>query len=108
MENSICKILGNNIKRYRKAKNFKQEELAEMIGLEIKSLSLIETGKGFVSAKTLEKLSSVLKISVAELFEVADSENSEKLYNAILENLQSIRQNSEKLKTLYTVLKSLM
>ena len=53
-------------------------------------------------------MSSVLKVPVSELFEVADNENSEKIYGAIIENLKLIRGKTEKLKTLYTVIKSLM
>ena len=40
MKNEICKILGCNIKKIRKQRNLKQDELAELIGLEVKSLSL--------------------------------------------------------------------
>ena len=48
MENQVCKVLGDNIKKFRKIKGITQNELAEQVGLEVKSLSLIETGKGFV------------------------------------------------------------
>ena len=47
MQNQVCKILGENIRRLRKSRGLNQDKLAELIGLEIKSLSLIETGKGF-------------------------------------------------------------
>lgn len=107
MDNNICQILGNNLKHIRKARGLKQDELAEIIGLEIKSLSLIETGKGFVSAKTLEKLSKVLNVQVSELFEVQDID-SENIYKSIINNLKLIRNNSAKLKTLNMVLKSLI
>lgn len=41
--NNIKKILGNNVRNLRKAKNLSQEKLAEIIGLERDSLSSIET-----------------------------------------------------------------
>ena len=107
MDNNVCQILGNNLKHIRKAKGLKQDELAEIVGLEIKSLSLIETGKGFVSAKTLEKLSKVLNVQISELFEVLDID-SENIYESIISNLKLIRNNSAKLKTVNMVLKSLI
>ncbi len=108
MQNHICKILGDNIKRLRKARNLKQEELAELIGLEIKSLSLIETGKGFVSAKTLEKLASVLNVQASELFETQNSKDTELIYSSIIKNLDLIKNNYSKLQTVDIVIKSLI
>lgn len=108
MQNQICKILGENIKRLRKARNLKQDALAELIGLEIKSLSLIETGKGFVSAKTLEKLASVLNVAASELFETQNEKDTSVLYSAIVKNLDLIKNNYSKLQTVDIVIKSLI
>lgn len=108
MKSNICKVLGENIKKYRKSKNLTQNALAEIIGLEVKSLSLIETGKGFVSAKTLEKLVSVLNVSASDLFNCSDVEDNSKLYEEILANLDIIKNNTDKLKTLNFMLKSLI
>lgn len=108
MKNQISKVLGNNIKKIRKKRGIKQEELAELIGLEVKSLSLIETGAGFASAKTLEKLANILKISFAQLFEEENSKTAETLYSAALLNLELIKNNSKKLETINLVLQSLV
>lgn len=72
MEENICQILGNNIKKIRKTKNLTQSKLAELLGIEVKSLSLIETGKGFASAKTLENLTKVLDVTATDLFAISD------------------------------------
>lgn len=108
METNICKVLGENIKRLRKTRSLTQNELAELIGIEVKSMSLIETGKGFVSAKTLEKLALELNVPVSELFKVSDSEANEVIYSEIISNLDIIKHNTDKLKTLNLVLKSLI
>ena len=108
METNICKILGENIKKLRKTRGLTQNELAELICIEVKSLSLIETGKGFVSAKTLEKLSSVLKVPVSELFKAPDEEEGKIIYSEIISNLDLIKNNTDKLKTLNFVLKNLI
>ena len=108
MKNYVCTVLGKNIKRIRKIKGLKQDELAERLGLEVKSLSLVETGNGFVSAKTLEKLISVLDVPLTELFDVQDKENVTFLYEQVLNNLEHIKNNSQKLNTVLLVLKSLV
>lgn len=108
MKNYVSTVLGENIKRIRKIKGLKQDELAERLGLEVKSLSLVETGNGFVSAKTLEKLISVLEVPLTELFDVQDKENATLLYKQVLNNLEHIKNNSQKLNTLLLVLKSLI
>ncbi len=108
MKNKICVVLGSNIKKIRKSKGLKQEELAEMIGLEVKSLSLIETGNGFASGKTLEKLIDVLNVQINELFAVSDDKEIEILYKQIIDHLTLIKNNAPKLNTLLLVLKSLI
>ncbi|MBQ8458560.1 helix-turn-helix transcriptional regulator [bacterium] len=108
MENKVCSILGENIKKLRKARGITQNELAEMISLDVKSLSLIETGKGFASAKTLEKLTSVLKISVGDLFNSENEQNQRILYSEILSNLKLIKNSTSKLQTVNIVIKSLV
>ena len=108
MENNVCKILGDNIKKIRNAQKITQNDLAELIGLDVKSLSLIETGKGFASAKTIDKLSSVLKVSVQELFSVEDTTNNKVLYANIISNLDLIKNNAQKLNTVGIVVKSLI
>ena len=108
MKNYICKILGENLRRIRKSRNLKQDELAELVGVEVKSLSLIETGNGFVSAKTLEKLVNVLNVSLVELFVEQDKNDADTLYNKIIEDLELIKNNPSKLNTVELVIKSLI
>ena len=108
MENKVCSVLGNNIKKLRKIRGITQNELAELIGLDVKSLSLIETGKGFASAKTLEKLTKVLKVGVGELFNTENETTQKALYSEILSNLKIIKNNTSKLQTVSIVVRSLI
>ena len=64
----LQKILGSNIRKFRKDANFTQEQLAEKIDITQKHLSHIEVGTRFVSAQILEKLSDVLQIPPSEFF----------------------------------------
>ena len=49
----LKKELGKNIQKYRKLNKITQEKLAEAVGLEINSISSIETGKYFPSPDNL-------------------------------------------------------
>ena len=64
----LKKELGKNIQKYRKLNNITQEKLAEMVGVEINSISSIETGKYFPSPENLLKISESLKVSLSDLF----------------------------------------
>ena len=108
MANDIRKILGENVKKYRKIKGFSQEKFAEMIEIGVTSLSLIERGKGFATATTLEKMSSILNIPIAELMSSYETDDEKALYNEILKRLSNIKTQKNKLKLLNEYLKILV
>ncbi|MCL2294927.1 MAG: helix-turn-helix domain-containing protein [Spirochaetes bacterium] len=85
----LKKLLGANLKSYRKAKKLSQEELSEKVDISVKHLSKIERGLTFVSAELLEKLSDNLGVSVATLFcnenESIDNDNVFKKFDRITE-----------------------
>ncbi len=108
MEENICKILGNNIKKIPKPKNYTQTKLAEHLGIEVKSLTLIETGKGFASAKTLENLTKVLDVTATDLFAISDKKSNEIIYRKIIHQIKSIKNDTSKLETLEIILKGLI
>ncbi len=66
----LKKELGKNIQTYRKLNKITQEKLAEMVGVEVNSISSIETGKYFPSPENLLKISKALNISLSDLFKV--------------------------------------
>lgn len=63
-----AKQTGAFIAQCRKEKNMKQAELAEKLHVTDKAVSRWETGKGFPDVNTIEELSSVLNVTIAELF----------------------------------------
>jgi transcriptional regulator with XRE-family HTH domain len=65
---NVKSVFGANLKHYRKEKKLSQEQLSEKVDISVKHLSKIERGLTFVSADLLEKLSSNLEISIAQLF----------------------------------------
>lgn len=64
-------MLGDNIRKYRKANNLSQEELAEKLSVSRQSISLWETGKSQPSVDMLTSLAAALGVSVDGLLSVS-------------------------------------
>ncbi|GHV58556.1 transcriptional regulator [Spirochaetia bacterium] len=67
-EKSCRALLSQNIKRFRNRLGLSQMELALNLDMSTTFLSDIETGKKWLSAKTLAQISKALRIEVYELF----------------------------------------
>lgn len=64
---SRLKLLGKNIKKYREAKNFSQEFLAEKVNLSREYITRVENGQKFISLRKLFLLADVLDIKFSDL-----------------------------------------
>jgi len=104
----IKKLLGKKIKSLRKSKGLSQLEFAEKIDISLNGLGIIETGKGFLTADTLEKILNVLNIEPAELFSFGSTEDEQQLYDNIIRLLENIKQDREKLSKIYNVIKNII
>jgi transcriptional regulator with XRE-family HTH domain len=67
-EKSCRALLSQNIKRFRNRLGLSQMDLALSLDMSTTFLSDIETGKKWLSAKTLAQISKALRIEVYELF----------------------------------------
>ena len=65
---NLQKCLSNNMKYYRKQKNFSQEKLAEKAGASSNYIALIENGKYFPSLPMLQQIAKALEIDTLDLF----------------------------------------
>ncbi len=111
MSKFIQQQLGKRIQQLRKSKGFSQEKFAEAIGIAPTSLSYIETGNGFLTAKTLENIVDVLNIEPYELFifnDLSSVLSKEEMFNYIQERLNSIKNDSKLLKSAYIFFKGLI
>jgi hypothetical protein len=61
---TMRKIVGDNIRAFRKEKNISQEVLAFKTTLHENYISLVERGQANISIDALEKISKVLKIPI--------------------------------------------
>jgi transcriptional regulator with XRE-family HTH domain len=66
----LRKILGANMKAYRKELGYSQEKLAELINSATNYIAQIENGKRFPTDTMLEKIASALQKKAYELFSV--------------------------------------
>lgn len=64
----ICKLFGENVRKYRLEKNISQEKLAELSGLHRTYISSVERGLRSISLKNIEKISIALNIEIYKLF----------------------------------------
>lgn len=66
------KALGRRIKALRKERKLSQEDLAEMIGKSVDTVSNIERGFSSTRLSTVFELAEALKVGFIELFDWAD------------------------------------
>ncbi len=99
---NIKKSFGRKIKQIRKEHKLTQEKLAELIGIEIPSLSNIETGKFAPSVETLQKLCEVFGVEPWELYSF-NTINDEQMFNYINNKIQ----DNKKLHLVYNFLKTI-
>lgn len=102
----IKKKFGKNLKYYRELKKLTQEQLAEKIEMNVRSVSFIECGTNFVTAKTLEKICKTLEVSPKQLFDFDFPAKKPQEIKDEVENL--IDNNSEKLNDIYKILKGFL
>lgn len=107
-EQFLRKNVGKIIKSERKKRNLKQENLADKIGVEAKTLSKVETGKVFISASLLSKLANFFEISPVDFFKfdsIMECENNTDKINAITQMLRFLDSNT--LDIIYKMIKSI-
>lgn len=102
---NIKKLLGKRIQEIRKSRRLTQEKVAEIIDIETGSLSNIENGKYYPTAENLEKILKVLNISPEKLFQFEYLQDPE---NLITEINEILRQNPQKVKEIYKIVKVLI
>jgi len=105
---NIKKLLGARISQVRKQRGFTQMQFAEMLGISTNALGIIETGNGFLTAETLEKILFHLNIEPDELFAFGGMKSNEDLYQNILRYLETIKNDRNKLSVINSILKNLI
>ncbi len=101
-------LFGKRIAELRKEKGFTQEKLAELIGMATPTLGSIEIGKYFTQPENIKKIANALGLEVHDLFYFKNIENKDELIKEIKSNVDFLKDNDEKLLTLYKFIKILL
>ena len=94
------------IKNLRKSRKLTQEQLAELIGVDFRYISLIENAKSFPSCAIIEKLSLALNAGYSEMFDFNEEMNRKDTEQNIINLFQIM--NDKKINTLYNFAKQLI
>lgn len=97
---------GKRFKELRIKNGFTQEMLAEILGVEARQISRIETGKCFTTLDNLKKISDLYHIDVKDLFSFSHLRTKKYLINAITEMLQSTTE--ENCQTIFKITKDII
>lgn len=89
----IKKILGQNVKKYRKALGLTQMKFAELLNVDQKHVSFIESGNSFPSAGLMTKIAENLNITPKNLFETEVIFSKEQLKENILYIINNISED---------------
>ncbi len=107
-KNQLGIQIGKNIQFLRKQKGYSQEKFAEAINIATTSLSYIETGRGFMTLATMQKICEVLEIEPVEIFQFISIKTSDEMYKYIHSKLENIKNNPEQLKLAYGIFKNII
>ncbi len=104
----LKKELGKNIQKIRKLRHLTQEKLAEGIGVEINSISSIETGKYFPSPENLVKISEILDVSLSDLFNFKEEYSCEDYLKEIFTKVDLLKSDKTKLEAINSYILTLI
>lgn len=88
---SIKKHFGARLKEIREKSGFNQEQLAELVNMESRHISRIETGKSFTTLENLSKIAQALNTNIDTFFNF----NHKKEKQALIEEINVQLQNAD-------------
>lgn len=98
--NNIKKIFAENIKRFRKNRKLTQEQFAELIGVQWKSVVNFETGRNIANSENLQNICNKLNIEPYELFIQTNSKTDTKdKINLLLQSM-----DNKKIEEIYRII----
>lgn len=86
------KKFGKRLRELRTSKMLTQETVAELIDIKPENYSRIENGLSFPKPENIVKLSEVLNVEIAELFQFTHLNDYDKILEAIIEKLKNDKE----------------
>lgn len=102
----LKKDFGLRLKELRTKKGITQYQLAEMVGVDPKHMSHIETGRSFPKADLIEKFAKALNLDYTKLFKTEHLQDKELLLKQI--NLSLQKASEDELRNIYKIISSLL
>ena len=99
MKKNLKQLFGLKVKEYRLKINLKQWELADLVNVDQKHISCIESGANFASPELICKLATALKVEPKDLFEFYHLQSEKDLKKDI--NLMLEKLSKENLSLVY-------
>ncbi len=104
--NNIKTLFGKKIKELRKKQNYTQAKLAELVNVDNKHISCIESGKNFPSPDLISRFASALKVEPKDLFEFYYLEEPENLFREIISMMKLL--NKDELSLTYKYIRTFL
>lgn len=102
----IKRLIGRRIRELRIKKGFKQSDLAELIALEPRSISRIESGYHFPKDEHLLKFAKALDVEIKDLFSFSHLKSEQNLQKDISALLK--KANKEQLTEIYRIIEVIL
>lgn len=102
----LKKDFGMRLKELRSKKGITQYQLAEIVGIDPKHMSHIETGRSFPKADLIEKFAEALDVEYTKLFKTEHLQGKDILLKQIISLLK--KASEEELKNVYKIVNSLL
>lgn len=87
---TLSVLVGKRIKEIRESKNIKQNQLADIIGVDATNLSKLEKGVHLPKEETINKITKALDCNVKDLFDFEHIKSRDEL----LKSIQKILTNA--------------
>ena len=99
---SSKKYFGARIKEIREKRGLNQEQLAELVGMESRHISRIETGRSFTTLENIEKIALALNVELKLLFSFSHKKEKQELIKEINTYLASA--SNDKLELVHKII----
>lgn len=103
---TATELLGARIRELRKQRGIIQEQLAEVIGIEQKHVSLIEKGKSYPSLDRLIRIAEIFQIPLPSLFDFKHLEDKDERVLQLNEMISRLSEQDQR--RVYKIVKTFL
>lgn len=104
--NDLKKQFGKRIKELREIKKYSQEQLAEIVNMESRHISRIETGNSFTTIENINAIANALNVNISELFDFEHKQNNQIMKEEIVKIIQAL--NNKETELIYRIIKCII